>query len=297
MWIFTTLLALLSLQGTPEPAFRFGIVADVQYADKDTAGKRHYRTSLERLKRCVGELNRHDLAFVVQLGDLIDEPGEENLARVLAAWEPLKSPLRHVLGNHEFAAPGERGDVLRRLGLTSGDYDFRVGSWRFVVLDSVDVSLSGGWPEGHPNRQQASDWLATLKESGNKNAQSWNGGLSERQTLWLEGVLSSARERDERVVVFSHLPLLEAASSEWHLLWNHAEVVRRLESSGVVAAVFCGHDHAGGYAERDGIHHVTVNGMVEAPEKNAWGIVEVHADRLELKGFGSQPSRTLPLRK
>ncbi len=286
----------LSLGALDEPELRFGVVADVQYADKDTAGARHYRTSLGRLESCVTELNRHELDFVVQLGDLIDVPGDDNLGRVLTAWQPLRFPLRHVVGNHEFGPhpAGDRAEVLRRLGLTSGDYDFRVGRWRFVVLDSVEVSLSGGWPADHPRVEEAQTRLAELRETGAKNAQTWNGGASARQLAWLEGVLAGARGRGERVVVFSHLTLLTEASSEWHLLWNHAEVVARLEASGVVAAVFCGHDHAGGYAVREGIHYVTVHGMVEAPEKNAFGIVDVWPDRLELRGFGKQPSRTLP---
>ena len=37
---------------SPEP-FSFGIVADIQYADKATGGARHYRESLGNLKECV----------------------------------------------------------------------------------------------------------------------------------------------------------------------------------------------------------------------------------------------------
>src|SRR5512136_1968275 len=44
--------------GAPPPAtgpdaIRFGLVADVQYADKDAAGTRRYRDSLESLRDCV----------------------------------------------------------------------------------------------------------------------------------------------------------------------------------------------------------------------------------------------------
>ena len=54
-----------------------------------------------------------------------------------------------------------------------------------------------------------------------------------------------------------------------------------------------GHDHAGGYARSGGVHYVTVPGMVEAPEKNAFAVVDVYDDRLDVRGFGSVPSRTL----
>ena len=55
------------------PLFSFGIVTDAQYADKDPAGLRHYRASLENLGVAAKEFNARDLKFVVHLGDLIDE--------------------------------------------------------------------------------------------------------------------------------------------------------------------------------------------------------------------------------
>ena len=59
-------------------------------------------------------------------------------------------------------------------------------------------------------------------------------------------------------------------------------------------AWFAGHYHKGGYTLENGIHHVTVPGMVEAPaDKNAYGVVDVYPDRLELRGVGTVPSRTL----
>lgn len=36
-----------------ERPFVFGVLADIQYADKDTIGARHYRTSQQKLKECV----------------------------------------------------------------------------------------------------------------------------------------------------------------------------------------------------------------------------------------------------
>ena len=51
------------------PLFSFGLVADVQYADKPDRPPRLYRDSLERLRECVTELNRHPLDFTIQLGE------------------------------------------------------------------------------------------------------------------------------------------------------------------------------------------------------------------------------------
>ena len=88
--------------------------------------------------------------------------------------------------------------------------------------------------------------------------------------------------------------MLRAASTPAHLLWNHLAVRQTLEASGVVAAYFCGHDHNGGYALARGIHHVTMPGMVEAPEPT-YAVVEIYRDRLEVRGAGRAPNRTLTL--
>lgn len=55
-----------------------------------------------------------------------------------------------------------------------------------------------------------------------------------------------------------------------------------------------GHDHDGGYHldEDTGIHHVTFEGVIETPpDSNAFGIVSVYEDRMELKGSGRVADR------
>ena len=38
-----------------------------------------------------------------------------------------------------------------------------------------------------------------------------------------------------------------------------------------------------------GVHHVTIAGMVQAPlDSNAYGVLRVYPERLELEGFGTQ---------
>lgn len=276
-----------------EPApLRFGVMADVQYADRDTVGSRHFRQSLALLEQCVADLNGRDLAFTIQLGDIIDR-GEENLDRVLTVFQRLEMPRYHVLGNHDFAL--SRPALLAKLGMARGYYHFSRGSWRFVILDGNDISLSGGWPEDSPNRRQATAWFEELQSQGKSNAERWNGGIGQAQQDWLKETLRGADERGERVIVFCHMPALAAASDESLVLWNDEQIVEILESHPCVAAYVSGHDHAGGYARQDGIHHVSLQGMVEAPSENAYGIVELYADRIEVRGVGKVPSRSLLL--
>lgn len=253
----------------PQPSFAFGVMADVQYGDKDTSGKRHYRAALEKLDECVLQLNQHELLFTIQLGDIIDgnESPEKTVAdldRVLIGFSKLKSPLFHVVGNHCMNAGA---DVLHdRLNLKSFYYDFTLPEtrgWRFIVLDGNDAGY---------------------------------GVLGEDQLRWLEKKLAMARQNGERVIMFNHFALLKAAAAR-HRMKEPKPVLKRIDDAGCVVACFAGHDHAGGYALHNGVHHVTVKGIVEAPEQNAFAVIRVFPNKLEEIGFGKEPSRTLKLNK
>lgn len=292
-----SLLALLSLaplgaqdSKPSQPLFSFGVIADVQYANKDRSGARHYRTSLDRLVNCVKDLNQRDLAFVIQLGDFIDV-GKDSFDDVLPIWKRLKATRRSVIGNHDLPFLRER--VLRKLELKSPYYDFAVGdTWRFVVLDGMDVSLYG-YPKDHPKRREATRMLAALKQQKLANAQRWNGGIGKSQLAWLEAVLIDAALQQQRVVLCCHFPILEKASSAFHLLWNHVAVRELLAKHDCVFAWCNGHDHKGGYAQDAGIHHLTFAGMVEAPKKNAFAVAHAFHNRLVIEGIGKQASLTL----
>jgi len=252
----------------PSPRFSFGIVADVQYADKPDRPPRLYRASLERLRDCVTELNRHRLDFTVQLGDLIDgndgpEKSRQDLERVLGEFARLDARLYHVVGNHCLNAGREA--LLDKLTLTRPYYDFvpeRVSGWRMIVLDGNDAGY---------------------------------GVLGEEQTAWLKETLDKARRRNERVILFNHFALIKKAASR-HRMKNPEPIRSIIRQSGCVVAYFAGHDHAGGHAEDGGIQHVTFQGMVESARKNAYAIVDVFDDRIEVRGFGTVPCRTFHLK-
>ena len=63
---------MLAADDRAEPALRFGLLADLHYADKDPAGMRHYRQTRSKLQEAVEKLNERKPSFVVELGDFID---------------------------------------------------------------------------------------------------------------------------------------------------------------------------------------------------------------------------------
>lgn len=279
-------------QGNPAdrqgPLFRFGVVADIQYADKDTVGKRRYRESAEKLKAAVADWNRQDLAFVVNLGDIVDGNGyktADELRLMVGLFQPLKAPVHHVIGNHCLAA--KRDTLMKALGLGSPFYEFTHKDWRFVVLFGMDVSLQA--PRGSDELKQAREYV-----NRQPKLPTYNGAIGPKQLAWLGQQLADAKEKRQKVIVFCHHPTCPAATKPDLLLWNHEEVAKTLATSGCVVAYICGHDHEGGYAQQDGIHHVTMPGMVDSPTGgNSYGVVEVFNDRLVVKGVGTATSRVL----
>ncbi len=266
------------------PDLSFGVIADIQYADKDTAGPREYRRSIEKLEACAAALLREEPAFTVQLGDLIDE-GPANLDRILPVFNRIPAPRRHVLGNHDFCAA--RDIVLKRLGLRSARYQFSMRGWRFVVLDGMELSVAGRQPE------LAATLLAALRASGASNAQAWNGAAGPEQREWLRKILHEAASRRERAIVFCHFPALAESCRPEHLLWDHREVVEVLESERSAVTYMNGHDHRGGYAEKNGVHYVTFPGLVESDPARACKVVDVYPDRLVVRSAGQADGQVL----
>lgn len=123
--------------------------------------------------------------------------------------------------------------------------------------------------------------------------QPWNGAVGGDQLAWLQQQLAEAAREKEKVIVFSHFPAFPANP---HNLWNNAEVIRLLESYSCVVAYLNGHNHAGHYGRRGGIHYVTLPGMVETPDTTAYAVVQLGIDHITITGFGRTPSQRLTLR-
>ena len=70
--------------------------------------------------------------------------------------------------------------------------------------------------------------------------------------------------------------------------------LRLLDRSGCVVAWFAGDDHAGGYAHAaKEITDVTLKGMIQAPGRNAYSLLELYPDQIRMTGVGAEPSREL----
>lgn len=110
-------------------------------------------------------------------------------------------------------------------------------------------------------------------------------GLKERYASFARGGI--------RVLCACHYPVWP---DDAHALFNAAEIRARLAKRREVAAWFAGHDHKGGFGAFDGVPCLTFHGLVETADTNAFAVVAAYADRLDIAGFGREPSRTIRFR-
>lgn len=271
--------------GGAQPLFSFGAIADCQYADQAET-TRKYRQSVQKLTDCVAALNQRELAFVVHLGDFIDKDWK-SFDAVSPIFDRLKAPGYHVLGNHDFSVADEKKkNVPARLKMKSRYYDFTHGGFRFIVLDGNDISLIA-YPKGSDAYKRAAAFHRALK----RPSPTWNGALGDAQVKWLETTLAKADKAGEKAVLFCHFPIYPANN---HNLWNDTKVAQIIDRHKSVVAYINGHNHAGNYGQQNGVHYLTLKGMVDTTE-SAYSVIEVYRDRLEVVGFGRQERRTLKL--
>ncbi|MFT4003385.1 MAG: metallophosphoesterase [Rhizobium sp.] len=276
------------------PLFRFGVVADPQYADLEPnlTLDRYPANSLVKLREAIEEFNRHDLAFVVTLGDIIDREWR-SFDAVLPVYETLRHRTYFLLGNHDFAvAPDHLGTVSARVGMASAYYDFGHSGYRFIVLDGNEISVFAP-PEGDPRREEARALMKALESAGAPNGQRWNAAIGDTQYDWLVAKLREAKASGEKVVVMNHYPVFPENT---HNALNSARMLELLAAHDHVVAYFSGHNHAGNFGISDGTYFVNFMGMVDTIDSNAYAIVDVYEDRLDITGFGRETSRTLALR-
>lgn len=273
------------------PLFSFGVLADAQYADRPPSGTRFYRRSPDRIAEALEAMNREPLAFILQLGDLIDRD-LSSLDRVLPLFDAARVPVHHVLGNHDFLVDdAHKLRVPSLLGIPERYREVRTGSWRILLLDGNGYGAEM-WPAGHPNRERAERMIRDLEHSDAPNARPWNGAVDDEQLAWLDQRLAEADRAKQSVLLCCHFPVLPVGGLT---LLNDRAVLETLHKHPSVKVWMNGHDHSGGFAADDGIQFVTFRGMVETADSTAWAVVDVYADRLQIRGFGREPDRMLRL--
>jgi manganese-dependent ADP-ribose/CDP-alcohol diphosphatase len=277
----------------PRPPVTFGLITDVQYADAEPQGERHYKASPAKLEQAVAALNQAHVAFTLNLGDTIDHDFK-SFATITAITAKFSAPLHSLLGNHDYSVPdADKPHLTQTLGMPGDYYAFRGNGIRVIMLDTNGLSLIK-YPAGSPQTAAANEAYQKLKAAGAPNAQKWNGGVDDTQLAWLDLELTASDAVKEPVIVCGHHPLLPAGP---HLTWNSGVVTAMLLRHHCVKAWFNGHNHDGAFAEQDGLPFITFLAMLHKPDTTAYAIIRMFPDHMEITGFGREPSRNLAFRQ
>ncbi len=278
------ILIVLSSCSKTEPILKIGLIADPQYADKSTTGKRYYRESLWKLEEAIDTFNYNQVDFVQNLGDIIDVDWA-SYDSIIPVYQKLNPGIENhqLLGNHDFSIDTTRfKNLLKKLSMPNYYYSYLKNGWRFIVLDATDYSYFSNSLHNHDTNQVNSYYENTMGKSNNYN---WNSAIGMAQQNWLEAQLDSAKILNQKVILFSHMPLRPEGNP--HNLWNDYEIINLIENSSNVVAFINGHNHSGDYVFKNGIHYITIFGMVDTMI-SSYGILEIYRDSLVLKGYGNQ---------
>ena len=267
-------------------SLRFGVLTDTHYSDREVGGTRHYRDSLQKMQEAIDEFNRAELDFIIELGDMKDMPKSADPAKTLADLDRIEAIFRqfdgatyHALGNHDMDCISKEEFLAHttNTGRAKGRsyYSFVARGVRCIVLDA--------------------NFNADLTPYCRGNFKWTSAQIPPQQLEWLEAEL--AAHSNQPTLIFLH-QLLDSFSgvNKNVCVSNAAEVVAIIERHPQVLAVFQGHHHPGHYSHRNGIHYVTLNGMIEkaAPAHNSFAIVELSpSGEITITGFRDCPSRKL----
>jgi len=282
--VLLVLFFIISSCSKTETVLKIGLVADPQYADIPIKGKRYYRESLWKLEEAIDTFNHEEVDFVQSLGDII-EVDWASYDSILPIFQKLKPGIENyqLLGNHEFSIDTTQvKNLLEKLSLPSTYYSYVKKGWRFVVLDATDYSYFSNSLHNH-DTDQIDVYYENTTDTLNRHR--WNSAIGTQQQKWVKEQLDSAKTLNQKVILFSHLPL--RPKGDMHNLWNDFEITRLIENNSNVVAFINGHNHAGDYIFKNGVHYITIFGMVDTMI-SSYGILEIYQDSILLKGYGNQ---------
>eukprot|EP01060_Flectonema_neradi_P012462 TRINITY_DN19275_c0_g1_i1.p1 TRINITY_DN19275_c0_g1~~TRINITY_DN19275_c0_g1_i1.p1 ORF type:complete len:373 (+),score=51.20 TRINITY_DN19275_c0_g1_i1:63-1181(+) len=288
---------------------RIGIIADLQYADKDDGWdysgtiKRRYRWPLQVLRNAIKNWSVTPIDLALNLGDTLDGWNAKHglsssaLDTVQSVMRHSNISWRHLSGNHEFYNFPRR-TLEDYLGYSTETSEKISTKWRLIRLDSYAVSVIGAKStdlseqgvryliKNNPNLANgnmtpgANVWLKDLVGK-QRRFTPLNGGLGANQKRWLMQELLSAKRNGEWVVVASHIPIHPSAALDENLMWDYESTLSLLNTHGVgvVALFVAGHDHAGGFAIENKIPFITVPSPLESDDPHRYLTLSLSASR------------------
>lgn len=257
-----------------DEVLQFGMITDLHYADKEPAGSRYYRETLNKIKAAKHQFQKSKVSFVVELGDFIDAaPSVKTelgyLKTINEKFASICDDRHYVLGNHCVDTLTKQ-EFLSEVGQPKSYYSFDRGGLHFVVLDSCFRQ------DGVPYSRRNFKWT--------------DANVPDDELKWLEKDLASTKEK---TIVFAHQRL---DVTNHYGVRNNAQIRKLLEKNGNVLTVFQGHSHKNDLKEIKGIHYCTMVAMVEGTgqSNNGYSVIKIDSKgSIMIDGFVKQKDYAL----
>ncbi len=245
--------------------FFFIQMSDPQFGMFPTKGDIFQETQL--FEKAIAYANRLAPAFVINTGDMINDPSDENqLTVALSTMKKIdKSIPSYVIpGNHDIGdAPTEQSLNWYRKSVGKDWYSFDYGKWHFIGLNSCIIANS---------EHVAKDM--------------------EKQWEWLNHDLEkAASDSNLHIVVFMHHPLFLDHPEERDDYFNIPKQTRQLclnlFQKYNIKTIFSGHLHQNNLTTNSRLELITTGpvGMPLGSASSGFRIVKVCADYIEHKYF------------
>lgn len=269
---------------TRTPVMSIGLIAEAQYADKENDGLKKHRNSLEKLQAAIDTFNTNKVNCTQTLGNLIDT-NWISFDAVIPIFEQLNPsiPNQHLLGNKDFNIDdSKKKNLIEKLTIPSNYYSYIKNNWKFIVLDATDYSYHGNALHNKDINIINSYYNYTLNKPNHSKDL---GAIGQDQQVWLKRELDQSSIQNQRIIIYCNTPI-KPANNE-HNLWNDFEIINLIKNYSNVVAYINGQNLDGNYAQSNGIHCITLSGMVFT-DKNSFGILDIYRDSLILNGYGNQ---------
>lgn len=264
--IFITVFGcLISIQGCVAGSsdLTFAQISDAHYSsfEADTSFKVLSSTG-KILNDVITQVNScNDIDFVMFTGDMINRPRQDQLLEFIEYANMLNYPWYVVFGNHDIAHNGTLTKKLYFEIISEHNKNFCYKTPYYSFTPKKGYKVIG------------LDTIIDYKMTS-------QGEVSEEELCWLKDELDNSK--DDVVIIFTHVPLIEPFPSENHRLKNSYELKLLLKKYDNPIIVCSGHYHATKIFQENNILYINTPSLASYP--NAFRIITVcpHRNKVDV---------------